>query len=174
MDFQLTRAVEILERTPAAFRSLLEGLPAEWTDADEGPETFSAYDNLGHLVWAERTDWIPRARVILERTPDAAFPSFDRFGHHDAYKGWSLAALLDEFGRIRLENLGILRGWQLTPEDLALAGNHPAFGRVTLGQLLATWVVHDLGHLAQTSRVLAKQYGNAVGPWREYLPILDR
>lgn len=174
MDFHLTRAFEILERTPAVFRGLLDGLPAEWTHADEGPETFSAFDNVGHLVWAERTDWIPRARVILSRTPDASFPPFDRFGHYDAYEGWSLAALLDEFARIRHENLGIVRDWKLTPADLALEGTHPAFGRVTLAQLLATWVAHDLGHLAQTSRVLAKQYCDAVGPWREYLPILDR
>ena len=174
MQFDLTHALEVLERTPGTFRALLGGLSEAWTTPNEGPETFSAWDNVGHLVHAERTNWIPRARVILEQGPKRAFPPFDRFGHYRASAGKSMAELLDEFERLRAANLETVRGWRLTEAELALEGEHPAFGPVTLAQLLATWVAHDLGHLAQTARVLAKQYREAVGPWREYLPVLDR
>ena len=174
MDFQLTHALEVLERTPATFRALLGGLPDAWTAPNEGPNTFSAFDNVGHLVHGERTDWIPRARLILAQGANRRFEPFDRFAQYRESQGKSLAELLEEFARLRAENLATLRGWQLSERELALEGEHPELGRVTLRQLLATWVAHDLGHVAQTARVLAKQYREAVGPWRAYLPVLDR
>jgi hypothetical protein len=174
MHFQLAPALAILERTPAVFRALLAGLGDEWTLPNEGPDTFSAWDNLGHLVHAEHADWIPRARIILEQGPNRRFGPFDRFAHYEASRGRSVAQLLDEFAALRARSVDTLRGWQLTERQLMLEGEHPEFGPVTLAQLLATWVVHDLGHLAQTSRVLAKQYRDAVGPWQAYLPILGR
>jgi hypothetical protein len=174
MQFDLDRALEILERTPAAFRALLGGLPEVWTSPDEGPGTFSAFDNVGHLIHGERTDWIPRARIILAQGADRRFEPFDRFAQQRESAGRSTAELLEEFARLRAANLATLRGWNLGPRELALEGEHPELGRVTLEQLLATWAAHDLSHLAQTARVLAKQYREAVGPWRAYLPLLDR
>lgn len=174
MHFDLDHALEILERTPATFRAMLSGLSDPWTKPNEGPETFSARDNLGHMIHAERTDWIPRAEVILAQGVDLRFPPFDRFGHLHEQHDRSLAELLDDFAALRHANLATLRGWQLGARELALEGEHPVFGRVTLGQLLSAWTVHDLGHIAQTARVLAKQYRDAVGPWRAFLPVLDR
>ena len=172
--FDLAHALEVLERTPATFRALLGGLPDRWTAPNEGPETFSAFDNLGHLVHGERTDWIPRARIILEHGRSRPFDPFDRFAQAHESRGKRVGDLLDELARLRAENLETLRGWRLGTRELALDGEHPALGRVTLAQLLAAWVVHDLGHLAQTARVMAKQYRDEVGPWRAYLPIVDR
>ena len=174
MEFDLGDGLAVLERTPAAFRALLDGLPERWTASNEGPATFSAFDNVGHLVHGERADWIPRARLILAQGPDRRFEPYDRFAQERESAGKTLADLLDEFSRLRAENLATVRAWRLTDRELALVGEHPAFGPVTLRQLLATWVAHDLGHLAQTARVLAKQYRTAVGPWRAYLPVLDR
>jgi hypothetical protein len=174
MEFQLSHALEVLERTPAAFKALLGGLTEAWTSPNEGPETFSAFDNVGHLIHGELADWIVRARIIVEQGPDRRFEPYDRFAQVRESQGKTLAQLLDDFERLRSENLATLRGWQLTDRELALEGEHPAFGPVTLRQLLATWVVHDLGHLAQTSRVMAKQYRDAIGPWRAYLPVVDR
>lgn len=174
MDFDLTNALEVLERTPSVFRALLGGLSDEWTRANEGPETFSPFDNLGHVLHGELTDWIPRARLILEHGPSRTFEPYDRFAQYRESEGKSVAQLLDELEAARAANLRTLRAWRLTREQLALEGRHPSFGPVTLAQLLATWVAHDLGHIAQTSRVLAKQYRDAVGPWRAYLPVLDR
>lgn len=174
MQFDLTHALEILERTPATFRALLGGLSEAWTAPNEGPETFSAFDNLGHVIHGERADWINRARIILEQGPNRRFEPFDRFAHYRESEGKTVADLLDEFEQIRARNLEIVRGWNLTDRELALEGEHPAFGLVTLRQLLSTWAVHDLSHLAQTARVMAKQYRAEVGPWRAYLPILDR
>ncbi|HET7464054.1 MAG TPA: DinB family protein [Longimicrobium sp.] len=174
MEFDLAKGVAILERTPATLRALLSGVPAEWTEANEGPETWSPYDILGHLVHGERTDWIGRARIILEQGADRRFQPFDRFAQFRESQGKTLAQLLDEFAHLRAENLRTLAGWRLSGEQLALTGEHPAFGAVTLRQLLSTWVAHDLGHIAQTARVMAKQYRDAVGPWRAYLPVMDR
>lgn len=174
MHFELKRGLEILERTPATFRALLEGLPDDWTAGNEGPETFSAFDNVGHLIHGERTDWIPRAQIILAQGANRRFEPYDRFAQVRESAGKSLSQLLDEFAELRAANLATLRSWDLDDAQLALEGEHPSLGMVTLRQLLATWVVHDLGHLAQTSRVLAKQYREAVGPWRAYLPVLDR
>lgn len=172
--FDLAEAIEVLERTPATFRALLGGISAAWARADEGPDTFSAIDNVGHLVHGERTDWIPRARIILAQGRDRRFAPFDRVGHRRATAGRTLEALLDDLASLRATNLDTLRAWRLGARELALEGEHPALGRVTLAQLLATWVAHDLGHLAQTARVLATRYRGDVGPWRAYLPILDR
>jgi hypothetical protein len=174
MDFQLSHALEVLERTPATFRALLSGLPEAWTAPNEGPDTFSAFDNVGHLIHGERTDWIPRARIILAQGASRRFEPFDRFAQYRESRGKSLAELLDEFARLRAENLATLRGWRLTERELALEGEHPALGPVSLRQLLATWAAHDLGHVAQTARVMAKQYREAVGPWRAYLGVMDR
>lgn len=174
MDFQLPNSLEVLERTPATFHALLGGLPEAWTAPDEGAGTFSAFDNLGHLIHGERTDWIPRARIILAQGPSRLFEPYDRFAQYRESEGKSLGELLDEFARLRADNLATLRGWRLGARELALEGEHPALGAVTLRQLLAAWVTHDLGHLAQTARVMAKQYRDAVGPWRAYLPVLDR
>jgi hypothetical protein len=174
MSFDLNEAIALLERTPATFRALLHELPEHWIFCDEGPETFTPFENVGHLVHGERADWIPRARIILAQGANRRFEPYDRFAqkHESACK--TIAQLLDEFAVLRSENLGTLRSWQLTEHELALEGEHPSFGPVTLQQLLATWVAHDLGHLAQTARVMAKRYRAAVGPWRAYLPVLDR
>jgi hypothetical protein len=174
LDFELNEGMSVLERTPGTLRALLAGLPPRWIDGDEGPETFSAFENLAHLIHGERTDWIPRASIILAQGQNRRFEPFDRFAHQRESAGKSLAELLDEFAALRAANLSTLRGWTLGERELALEGEHPALGIVTLRQLLATWVAHDLGHVAQTARVLAKQYREAVGPWRAYLPILDR
>ena len=174
MIFQLADGIAVLERTPATFRALLAGLPDRWTSTNEGPKTFSPFDNVGHLIHGERTDWIPRARIILDQGANRQFEPYDRFAQVRESQGKSLTELLDEFARLRVENLAILRGWKLSERELALEGEHPELGAVTLRQLLATWVAHDLGHVAQTARVMAKQYREAVGPWRVYLPVLDR
>jgi hypothetical protein len=174
MELDLERGVEILERTPRVLREMLSGLSPEWVDATEGPETWSPYDIVGHLIHGERTDWIPRAKIILAQGPDLRFTPFDRFAQFRESEGKTLADLLDEFEQLRAESVAALDEWQLSDDQLSLEGVHPAFGAVTLRQLLATWVAHDLGHIAQTARVLAKQYRDAVGPWREYLPVMDR
>jgi hypothetical protein len=174
VPFDLANGIAVLERTPATFRALLAGLPEAWITTNEGLDTFSPFDNVGHLIHGERTDWIPRARIILAQGANRRFEPYDRFAQIRESKGKSLAQLLDEFAQLRAENLETLRDWRLTDEQLALNGEHPELGAVTLRQLLATWVAHDLGHIAQTSRVMAKQYRDAVGPWRAYLPVLDR
>jgi hypothetical protein len=174
MEFDLASGIAVLERTPLTFRAMLGGLPSVWTDATEGPETWSPYVIVGHLIHAERTDWIPRAQIILAQGANRRFTPFDRMAQFRESEGKSLAELLDEFARLRAASLATLAGWRLTDAQLALEGEHPEFGAVSLRQLLATWVGHDLGHVAQTARVMAKQYREAVGPWRAYLPIMDR
>ncbi len=174
MDLHLPDALDILERTPQTVRTLLSGLTPGWTDAVEGPDTWSPYVIVGHLIHGERTDWIPRARIILEQGADRRFTPYDRFAQFRESAGKPLAELLDEFAHLRAVNVAILREWNLSDAQLALTGEHPEFGAVTLRQLLATWVAHDLSHLAQVTRVMAKQYRDAVGPWRAYLPIMDR
>lgn len=174
MDFDLNAGVAVLERTPATLRALLAGLPSDWVHATEGPETWSPFDVVGHLVHGERTDWIPRARLILEQGDDRRFTPFDRFAQFRESEGKSLIQLLDELARLRQENLATLDGWDLTDAQLDLKGAHPELGTVTLRQLLATWAAHDLGHINQISRVMAKQYRAAVGPWRAYLSVMER
>jgi hypothetical protein len=174
MDFDLERGIPILARTPAVLRTMLGDLPSGWTDANEGPDTWSPYVILGHLVHGELTDWIQRAGIILAQGVNRRFEQFDRNAQFRESEGKSLGDLLDEFMQLRDSNLAVLLGWNLTQAQLALEGEHPAFGTVTLGQLLATWVAHDLGHIAQIARVMAKQYRDAIGPWRAYLPVMDR
>ena len=174
MEFDVAAGIVVLERTPHVFRSMLAGLPPEWTDATEGPNTWSPYVIVGHLIHGERADWIPRAQIILAQGENRRFKPFDREAQFEESKGKSLAELLNEFAKLRTENIGTLAGWGLTERELALEGEHPEFGAVTLSQLLATWVAHDLGHIAQAARVMAKQYRSAIGPWRAYLPIVDR
>jgi hypothetical protein len=172
MTFDLDLSVEVLERTPATIRALLQGLSEPWVRATEGPDTFSPFDVVGHLIDGEETDWIPRARIILAQGPSIRFESYDRFRHKARNAGASLQSLLDEFADLRAANLKLLRSWKLTDRQLDLPGEHPRLGRVTLRQLLAGWVPHDLGHVAQIARVMAKQYRDAVGPWVPFLPVL--
>jgi hypothetical protein len=172
VEFDLARALEILARTPAVLAALLEGVDDAWTRGNEGTDTFSAFDVVGHLIDGEETDWMPRARIILAGGPDPRFAPYDRFRHRERNRGRTLPSLLHELARLRAGNLDELRGWRLGEEQLALPGVHPALGRVTLRQLLAAWVVHDLEHLAQAARVMAKQYKGEVGPWVPYLPVL--
>ncbi len=174
MEFRLDRGIEVLERTPAALAHLLRGLAPEWTAANEGTDTWSPHDVIGHLIHCEDADWIPRAEIILRDGESRPFDPFDRFAQFTRFRGWSLDDLLRRFAEARAANLETLRGWRLTPAQLALRGRHPDFGPVTLGELLATWVVHDLNHVGQIARVMAKQYGEAAGPWKAYLPILAR
>lgn len=173
MEFQLEQAINVLSRTPATLNLLLRGAPAEWTMCNEGPDTWSPYDILGHLIHGEETDWIPRARIILEHGEAKAFERFDRFAQFEKSKGRSADELLDEFESLRKSNLAALEQMKITSDQLALRGTHPELGKVTLSELLATWVAHDLSHVAQAVRVMCKQYSQAVGPWREYLPILS-
>lgn len=172
MNFDLPQATEILSRTPPTLRALLAEVGDGWSRRDEGPDTFSAFDNVGHLIDAEETDWIPRVRKILARGASVRFDPFDRQRHRTRNKGRTLESLLDEFAKLRAENLQLLASWKLGPAELELLGEHPTLGRVALAQLLAAWVVHDLDHLAQVSRVMAKQYTDAVGPWIAFLPVL--
>ena len=174
MEFDLAKGMAVLERTPGTLRAMLGGLAPDWIDATEGPETWSPYVIVGHLIHGERADWIPRARVILVQGADRRFTPYDRLAQFRESEGKTLAELLDELARLRADNLATLSSWHLTNEHLSLEGEHPDFGAVTLRQLLATWVVHDLGHIAQIARVMAKQYRDAIGPWRAYLPVVDR
>ena len=174
MPFDLEDGIAVLVRTPATFRALLAGLSDRWITGNEGPNTFSPFDNVGHLLHGEITDWIPRARIILAQGTDRRFTPFDRFAQVLGSQGRSMDSLLDEFALLRAANIETLRAWNLSGRELALEGEHPALGTVTLRQLLATWVAHDLGHIAQTARVMAKRHREAVGPWRAYLPVLDR
>lgn len=174
MEFDLTTGSAVLERTPHALRAMLAGLPSAWTDATEGAATWSPHVIVGHLIQGERSNWIPRARIILAEGSQRRFAPFDRLGPPDDGERPPLGDLLDELARLRAVNLATLAGWRLTDRQLALQGEHPEFGPVTLRQLLATWVAHDLAHVAQTARVMAKQYREVVGPWRAYLPIMDR
>lgn len=171
--FEMDEAVAILARTPATLDALLRGLPDGWTAAHEGGETWSPFDVVGHLIHGERTDWVPRARIILEHGEAKAFDTFDRFAQFAASEGRTLASLLDEFALLRQGNLRELAAMRLTEADLDRRGRHPGLGVVMLRQLLATWVAHDLDHVAQISRVLARQYSDEVGPWRAYLRIIS-
>jgi hypothetical protein len=172
MRFHLERTLDVLRRTPGTLRELLGDLDEAWSRATEGPETFSPFDVVGHLIDGEETDWIPRARIILARGADPTFAPYDRFRHRERNAQRSLGSLLEEFARLRAANLEVVRSWHLTEAHLDLPGTHPSLGRVTLRQLLATWVVHDLGHIAQVARVMAKQYRDELGPWVAYLPVV--
>jgi len=173
MEHNLEHTLSLLARTPAALNALLRDLPETWTSRNEGEKTWSAFDVVGHLIYAERTNWMLRAKMVLEFGETRPFEPFDRLGHVRESQGKSLAQLLDEFARVRAENLTELRGLNLRPEDLARRGRHPAVGVVTLSELLATWAAHDLTHLHQISRIMAYQYREAVGPWSKFLGVLQ-
>jgi uncharacterized damage-inducible protein DinB len=174
MEYQFEEAVAILRRTPATLTGFLGGLPEAWTKATEGPDTWSAFDIVGHLLHGEETDWIERTRVILEYGEQRPFDSFNRTAMFEDYQGYSLDQLLEAFTQARAKNLATLDEIGITPEKLALTGTHPSLGTVTLSQLLSTWVVHDLNHVGQIVEVMSRQYAEAVGPWRVYLGILTR
>ena len=173
MNHNLQDTISLLERTPATPNALLRGLPETWTLRNEGEETFSAFDVIGHLITGERTDWMPRAKMILQSGESKPFERFDRWAQARESEGKSLSQLLDEFARLRSANLAELRALNLQPEQFALRGRHPRLGVVTLSQLLATWAAHDLTHLHQISRVMAHQYRQAVGPWTAYLGVMQ-
>ena len=172
-SFQIDDAVAILSRTPATLDALLRDLPDDWIVAHEGGDTWSPFDVVGHLIHGERTDWIPRARIILEHGEARAFEKFDRFAQFAASEGRTLASLLDEFAQLRQANLRELEALRLTDADLDRRGRHPELGVVTLRQLLSTWVAHDLDHVTQIARVFARQYSDEVGPWRAYLRVIS-
>jgi len=172
-EHNLQNTISLLTRTPATLDALLRNLPETWTLQNEGENTWSAFDVVGHLIHCERTDWMPRAKIVLQFGETQPFGPFDRWGHVSECQGKSLAQLLDEFARVRSENLAELRALNLQPEDLDRRGRHPALGVVTLSQLLATWAAHDLTHLHQVSRIMAHQYREAVGPWNAYLGVLQ-
>jgi hypothetical protein len=169
----MDEAVAILTRTPATLDALLRGLPNSWITAHEGVDTWSPFDVVGHLIHGERTDWLPRVKIILEHGNTRAFATFDRYAQFTESAGRPLAELLDEFARLREDNLRALAQLRVTDEDLDRRGQHPALGVVTLRQLLATWVAHDLDHVVQIARVLARQYADEVGPWRAYLRVIS-
>lgn len=172
MEFRFDEALPVLRRTPGVLRTLLLDLPPEWIDATEGVGTWSPFDVVGHLIHGERTDWVPRIEHMLRHGDTVSFPSFDRDAMFSASRGLAVGELLETFGRLRTDSLDRLAALGLTDVDLARRGSHPEFGAVTLGQHLATWVAHDLGHVSQVVRVMARQYSEAVGPWRAYLSIL--
>ncbi len=171
MEFTLAHGLEVLERTPSVLRTQLAGLDAAWLDAREGEGTWSPREVIAHLSHAERTDWIPRARIIVEQQGDRRFVPFDRTGHASGVQP-TIDARLDEFAALRASSIVTLRGWALNDTVLSRRGVHPEFGEVTLRQLLATWVAHDLGHTVQIARVMARQYEVAVGPWTAYLSVM--
>jgi hypothetical protein len=171
--FAIAEGVAILTRTPAVLDAFLRDLPEGWIAAHEGGETWSPFDVVGHLIHGERTDWMPRLRRILESGDALAFDRFNRVAQFEDSKGRTLGSLLDEFAELRGQNLRDLEALRLGDADLERRGLHPELGPVTLGQLLATWVAHDLDHVSQISRVLARQYADAVGPWRAYLRIIS-
>jgi DinB superfamily len=174
MDLSLPELTAVLSRTPATLRALLGDLPPAWIDTREGEGTFSPRDVVGHLIHGEKTDWMPRVRLILESGESRPFVPFDRVGFREAIAGRSIGDLLGELQSLRDANLRALQNLAITPEQLELRGRHPELGSVTLGQLLATWAVHDLNHVDQVVRVMSKRYASAVGPWRAYLGILNR
>jgi hypothetical protein len=173
MTHDLEQTIALIERTPKVLNTLLRDLPDEWTMRNEGEKTFSAYDVVGHLIHGELTDWLPRARRILESGESKPFDRFDRFAQESESEGKSLPQLLDEFARLRAESIRQLRALNLQPKDLERRGKHQVLGTVTMSQLLATWAAHDLTHLHQLSRVMAHQYRESVGPWTKFLGVMQ-
>lgn len=174
MTFNLSKSIEILSKTPETLNSLLNGLSDEWLHNNEGDNTWSPYDVIGHLVHGEKTDWIVRAKIILSSERNKTFEPFDRFAQENDSKGKSIHELLEEFSKLRSQNLQELKTLQISESDFTKKGMHPELGEVNLQQLLATWTVHDLGHIAQIARVMSKQYAKEVGPWNAYLGILKK
>jgi len=174
MQYRLDDALAILERTPRTLNALLRDIPDSWARATDGPDTWSPYDVVGHLIHGERTDWIGRAHIILEHGEDRVFEPFDRFAQFRESEGKSLEQLLDEFSELRAQNVATVEGMGLGEEDLDKPGTHPELGRVNLRQLLSTWVAHDLGHIGQIVRTMARQYADQVGPWGAYLRVVKQ
>lgn len=174
MHFSMEKTRQILKQTPFVLEQLLQNVHADWIHCNEGPGTFSPYDVVGHLVHGEKTDWMTRARIILSDASDKQFSPYDRFAQYEESKGKTIQFLLKEFRLLRIKNLLILESWHLTDSDLQRTGIHPKFGEVTLKQLISTWTIHDLSHIAQITRVMCKHYKEDVGPWIEYMPILTR
>ena len=174
MNFDLTRSLEILAHTPTVLRAYLGHLSDDWLRHNEGPDTWSPYDVLGHLIHGEKTDWTTRMRIIMDQSAERTFTPFDRFAQFETDQTRPVGVLLDEFALLRADNLAFLTSQDISEADWQKTGLHPALGEVTLQQLIATWTVHDLGHLAQISRTLAKQYKEQVGPWQAYLSVLHR
>ena len=170
--FDLQQSLDILRRTPVLLDALLGGTDEQWHSVNEGPDTWSAFDVVGHLIYGEETDWVPRARIILEHGASQPFEPFDRFAQFRRFGGLPLDHLLARFAELRSANIDVVRSWNLSEAQLDRTGRHPELGAVTLRQLLAAWVVHDFNHMAQIARVMAKRYTIEVGPWREYLGIL--
>ncbi len=174
MQFEINKAIAILERTPSTLNSLLKDLPTDWTSPNEGGDTWSPYDVVGHLINGELTDWVVRTEIILSSDPDKEFEPYDRFAQFKSSKGKTLNELLEEFTSLRAENLNKLRAINISEADLQREGIHPEFGGVSLKTMLSAWVVHDLGHIVQISRVMAKQYKEEAGPWIKYLAVLSQ
>ena len=173
MKYDLKKSYEILDRTPIVLEALLSGLHDDWLMNNEGPETFSPYDVIGHLIHGEKTDWVARAKTILEYGTNTPFKPWNRFARFEESKGKPLRQLLDEFEALRKENMRWFKGLNLTENDMEKRGSHPTLGEVSLRNLLATWVVHDLTHIAQVSRVMAKQYKEEMGSWPQFFRILN-
>lgn len=174
MQFKINSALEILENTPAVLENLLANVSQDWYLPNEGPNTWSAFDVVGHLIHGEKTDWITRTKIILSDDEERKFEPFDRFAQFQDSLGKTMDDLLQEFKTLRRANLDYLKSLHLSDSDWSKTGIHPVFGTVTLEQLLATWVVHDLSHIAQIARVMAKQYKEATGPWVDYIPLLSK
>lgn len=174
MNFNLEKSIDILQRTPSVLEFLLKDISDDWCLNNEGADTFSPFDVVGHLIHGERSDWVPRMELILSNKPDKTFQPYDRFAQFEESKGKTMNQLLTEFKTLRRQNIALLRSKNPGPDDFTKTGTHPRFGDVTLQQLLATWTVHDLSHIAQITRVMCKHYSQDVGPWIEYLPILTR
>ena len=174
MNFDLDKSIDMLQRTPSVIDSLLKDISDDWALTNEGKDTFSPFDVVGHLIHGEKTDWVPRMEIILSNKADKTFQPYDRFAQFEESKGKTTNQLLIEFKTLRQQSLELLKSKNLSERDFLKTGMHPKFGRVTLQQLLATWTVHDLSHIAQITRVLCKQYKQEVGPWLDYLPILTR
>lgn len=174
MEFSLNKSVEILKTTPNILTTYLGSLSDEWLHNNEGENTWSPYDVVQHLIVGEKTDWLVRIKIILSAAEDRTFEPFDRFAHLEDGSAKSITELLKEFQTLRENNLRELKSFNLTENDFSKTGIHPELGTVTLKQLLATWAVHDLGHIAQIARVMTKQYKTEVGPWTEYLGILKK
>lgn len=174
MQYDLQKSLEILERTPATYKSLFYGISPEWSLSNEGPKTWSAFDIIGHLIHGEQTDWIPRARIILSDAADKTFEPFDRFAQEKLSVGKTMDGLLDDFEALRMQNLEELKSWNLSEEDLEKKGIHPELGEVTLKQLLSVWTIHDLMHLHQVSRVMVKLYKEEIGPFIQYSGMLNK
>ncbi len=172
MNFRLDRSIAILERAPETYKALLYNLPEDWIYVDEGKDSWNPHEIMGHLILGEQTDWIPRTRIMLSDLEDRAFTPFDMQGHLEICKGKTMEQLVDEFTRLRSKNLKELISWNLSEADLSRTGIHPEFGTITVRQHLATWVIHDLSHLNQITRVMAKYYRDDVGPWTKYFRLL--